>query len=113
MSTLSETMLPPTFSRLVPVLSKMGDARTGRSIMIRYFKSDEKNGEKFKCPTVIYVPGFMSHGLATKSEILVEFCAAKNYNYLCYDPEGKFSLHKNRFPYTTLYFGPTSRKDLV
>ena len=106
MSTLSETMLPPTFSRLVPVLSKMGDARTGRSIMIRYFKS---NSEKFKCPTVIYVPGFMSHGLATKSEILVEFCAAKNYNYLCYDPEG----NAKPFSFTTLYFGPTSRKDLV
>ena len=109
MSTLSETMLPPTFSRLVPVLSKMCDARTGRSIMVRYFKSDEKNGEKFKCPTVIYVPGFMSHGLATKSEILVEFCAAKNYNYLCYDPEG----NAKPFSFTTLYFGPTSRKDLV
>lgn len=79
-------MLTPTFSRLAPVLrSSASDVRPGRSIMVRYFKNKQTEVEML--PTVIFVPGFMSHGLGLKAEYLARHCSTK-YNYLCYDPEG-------------------------
>jgi hypothetical protein len=88
-------MLPATFSRLVPVLrSSASDVRPGRSIMVRYFKNKQTEAERL--PTVIFVPGFMSHGLGLKAEYLARHCS-KKYNYLCYDPEGKLALSEFTF----------------
>ncbi len=78
-------MLPPTFSRLVPVLCKSGEVSPTRSIMVRYYKF-QKDGSG--CATVIFVPAFLSNGLGLKSQLLAEVCSAKGYNFVSYCPEG-------------------------
>ncbi len=78
-------MLPPTFSRLVPVLTKSGEVSPTRSIMVRYYKF-QKDGSG--CATVIFVPAFLSNGLGLKSQLLAEVCSAKGYNFVSYCPEG-------------------------
>jgi hypothetical protein len=86
-------MTSPTFSRLVPVICKsaLSEVRPGRSIMVRYFKG--QRDKSVKSPTVIFVPGFMSHGQGLKAKYLADHCSVKGLNYLCYDPEGLFNLN--------------------
>ena len=85
-------MTSPTFSRLVPVICKsaLSEARPGRSIMVRYFKGKLESKQ-----TVIFVPGFMSHGQGLKAKFLADHCSVRGFNYLCYDPEGLFNIEKN------------------
>ena len=88
-------MTAPNFSRLVPVISKYanpGVSSQGRSVMVRYFKGRLSSASGSKPPTVIFVPGFMSHGKGLKAKHLASHCASKGYNYLCYDPEGDNSF---------------------
>ena len=85
-------MTTPTFCRLVPVVSRYANAGVsgqGRSVMVRYFKGEKSSVVSSKPPTVIFVPGFMSHGKGLKANHLASHCSAKGYNYLCYDPEGE------------------------
>ena len=87
------SMTAPTFSRLVPVISKYanpGANSHGRSVMVRFFKAKTSSVVGSKPPTVIFVPGFMSHGKGLKANHLAGHCVAKGYNYLCYDPEGYY-----------------------
>ena len=79
-------MPTPTFVRRV---SLNDEKRPGRCIEVRYFRNAEGSGKVVKKPTVVYVPGFMSHGKAVKSEHLSEFCARKSFNFVSYDPEGE------------------------
>jgi hypothetical protein len=61
--------------------------------MVRYFEARQNAA---KSPTVIFVPGFMSHGQGLKAKYLSGHCSAKGYNYLCYDPEGvTLIFHQN------------------
>lgn len=95
---LQRSMPPtPTFVRRV---SLNDEKRPGRCIEVRYFKNNRDSDQVVKKPTVLYVPGFMSHGKAMKSEHLSEFCARKCYNFVSYDPEGEaeltFSKYKNQ-----------------
>lgn len=78
-------MVPqPTFVRQVNVHD---EKRPIRSIVVRFYRNNlEGNHQK---PTVLYVPGFMSHGKAVKSEYVSNFCSKKRLNFVCYDPEGE------------------------
>ena len=85
-------MLPPTFSRLVPVQCKSGEVSQNRSVMVRYFKNQKEGSTNAGCVTVIFVPGFLSNGLGPKAELLAEVCSAKGYNFVSYCPEGNTDL---------------------
>ena len=93
-------MTAPTFSRLVPVISKYanpGVSSQGRSVMVRYFKGKTSSVVGSKPPTVIFVPGFMSHGKGLKANHLAGHCVKKGYNYLCYDPEGCYTFVTSQY----------------
>ena len=59
-------------------------AVANRTINLYYHKNDLSG----KYPAVVYAPGFMSLGRATKSNFMANHCAQRGYDYVCYDPEG-------------------------
>jgi hypothetical protein len=80
-------MVPtPTFVRQV---SLHDEKRPDRRIAVSYFNHCREKAEAAKKPTVVYVPGFMSHGKAVKSEHLSNVCSQSGFNFVCYDPEGE------------------------
>ena len=84
----------PTFVRRV---SLNDEKRPGRCIEVRYFRNVQDSGKAAAKPTVVYVPGFMSHGKVSKAERLSEVCARKGFNFVSYDPEGEPDLSKYKF----------------
>jgi len=66
----------PSFSKLVPVIGRPGDDRVGRRIQLRHFESRE-NAKV----SVLFVPGFMSHGLGTKATFLAGECFEKGFSH--------------------------------
>ena len=71
----------------VPVRSLLSGkaASSERLIDLYYHKNNDTGGIQ---PTVVYVPGFMSLGRATKSQFMASHCQARGWDYVCYDPEG-------------------------
>jgi len=68
-------------------------AAAGRFINLYYHKNaEQKEAGRLRRPTVIYTPGFMSMGRATKSQFMASHCASRGVDYVCYDPEGVVDL---------------------
>ena len=73
----------------VPVRSLLGGGNlsSAERLLTIYYHKNNKEHEGAQ-PTVVYVPGFMSLGRATKSRFMEAHCHTRGWDYVCYDPEG-------------------------